>query len=275
LVKEAPRSFGGKEDQGSRIRSEENQITMPETFWEEAYRGFQPFNVTDFLKHYQDSPSFQFFFTLLQKVTDKAVLDLGCGNGFLSVLLATRGARVTAVDTSLTAIKSTQLLAHYNKVSDRVEALPFNVFDIDKLPQQFDIITGNYILHHIEPFELLAERMYTALKQGGKGIFLENNGRNIFLMLSRKYLAGRFGIPKFGDEVERPFDKMEVEIIKKIFPIVSIYYMEFLFFKLLRLYMRLENRMIINLLDKLDSFIYNHFPILRKFSYRQVIVFEK
>ena len=248
---------------------------MPETFWEEAYRGFQPFNVTDFLKHYQDSPSFQFFFTLLQKVTDKAVLDLGCGNGFLSVLLATRGARVTAVDTSLTAIKSTQLLAHYNKVSDRVEALPFNVFDIDKLPQQFDIITGNYILHHIEPFELLAERMYTALKQGGKGIFLENNGRNIFLMLSRKYLAGRFGIPKFGDEVERPFDKMEVEIIKKIFPIVSIYYMEFLFFKLLRLYMRLENRMIINLLDKLDSFIYNHFPILRKFSYRQVIVFEK
>lgn len=47
---------------------------------------------------------------------DKKVLEVGCGSGFLSVLMAKNGARVTAVDINKNAVEATMKNASKNNV---------------------------------------------------------------------------------------------------------------------------------------------------------------
>jgi len=73
---------------------------------------------------------------LKQDLVGKAVLDMGCGTGILSVLASMRGAgHITGVDIDSWAIKSTAENAVYNKISNLeiiqggAEAIPDKKFD--------------------------------------------------------------------------------------------------------------------------------------------------
>lgn len=66
----------------------------------------------------------------------KRALELGCGSGLLSVLMASKGALVTAVDINPLAVETTSKNAERNEVacrclcSDLFESLPDEVFDL-------------------------------------------------------------------------------------------------------------------------------------------------
>lgn len=103
------------------------------------------------------------------------VLDVGCGVGRWSRLLAARGARVTGVDLSPTMIAQARLRAAAEGVSDRCR---FGVQDLSKLDvgAQFDVVLGVTVLQHILDPELLraaVERMTGHLAPGGRMILLE------------------------------------------------------------------------------------------------------
>jgi SAM-dependent methyltransferase len=103
------------------------------------------------------------------------VLDVGCGVGRWSRLLAAQGARVTGVDLSPTMIAQAQLRAAAEGVADRCQ---FRVQDLSKLDVggQFDVVLGVTVLQHILEPELLraaVRRMAAHLAPGGKMIVLE------------------------------------------------------------------------------------------------------
>ena len=83
-------------------------------------------------------------------VREKRILDVGCGDGTRSVLLALKGARVVGVDISERAIEVARRRAEAHGFSDRAQ------FDCrpleDDVPDcQFDVILGWNILHHLIP----------------------------------------------------------------------------------------------------------------------------
>jgi 2-polyprenyl-3-methyl-5-hydroxy-6-metoxy-1,4-benzoquinol methylase len=103
------------------------------------------------------------------------VLDVGCGVGRWSSLLAARGGSVTGMDLSPTMIEQAQRRAKAKGVADRCR---FLVQDLAQLNagETFDLIVGVTVLQHIlEPQALRAamHRMAGHLAPGGRMVLLE------------------------------------------------------------------------------------------------------
>lgn len=103
------------------------------------------------------------------------VLDVGCGVGRWSRLLASRGAHVTGVDLSPTMIAQAERRAESDGVADRCR---FEVQDLSKLQVdgEFDLVLGVTVLQHILDPELLhaaVQRMSVHLAPGGRMVLLE------------------------------------------------------------------------------------------------------
>jgi SAM-dependent methyltransferase len=112
-------------------------------------------------------------------------LDYGCGHGMASVVLARRGASVTAFDLSAGYLLEARRRAIANEVNiDFVQA------DGERLPfadHSFDRVWGNAVLHHLDLF-LAAGELHRILKPGGVAVFCEPWGENPLLDLARQHL---------------------------------------------------------------------------------------
>lgn len=245
---------------------------MSGNFWDHRWATFQPSIIEpdNFLA--KQWPSERAFLSLCikTKLKDKHTLDIGCGNGHTSVFLARSGADITAQDISKQALKNTDSLAKINNVHVKLDNN-----DLEQLataqPHSFDLVVGRFILHHLDPFEKVPGLLGKLLKPGGRAIFLENNGRNLILMLARNFLAGRFGIPKKGDGHEQPLMPSEISLLKRQFRHVEIIYPEFMFFVLLYAYLPRLFSAKCHWPATLDHFIFTHFPFCRRYGYRQII----
>jgi ubiquinone/menaquinone biosynthesis C-methylase UbiE len=95
------------------------------------------------------------------------VLDLGCGTGAVTLLLASRGVTVDAIDHSPEMIDVAKHKAAQAGVAERVA---FHVGDIGELPFEdahFDGATCQRVLHHVsDPAAVLSE-VDRVLKSGG------------------------------------------------------------------------------------------------------------
>jgi 2-polyprenyl-3-methyl-5-hydroxy-6-metoxy-1,4-benzoquinol methylase len=103
------------------------------------------------------------------------VLDVGCGVGRWSRLLAAQGAEVTGVDLSPTMIAQARERAAAQGLAERCR---FQVQDLSRLDVdgQFDVVLGVTVLQHILDPELLraaVQRMAARLAPGGRMILLE------------------------------------------------------------------------------------------------------
>src|SRR2546423_9535632 len=91
----------------------------------------------------------EFRFHLLRPLQGKTVLDVGCGDGLNSVMLAKMGASVTGLDISPGAIDAAQRRAALNGVSERTRFVCAPAETADLEPDSFDIVWGAAILHHV------------------------------------------------------------------------------------------------------------------------------
>lgn len=103
------------------------------------------------------------------------VLDVGCGVGRWSRLLAARGARVTGIDLSPTMIAQSRRRAAEEGLSNHCD---FRVQDSATLDagEKFDLVLGVTVLQHIlDPIALRAavQRMSDHLAASGRMILLE------------------------------------------------------------------------------------------------------
>jgi 2-polyprenyl-6-hydroxyphenyl methylase/3-demethylubiquinone-9 3-methyltransferase len=102
---------------------------------------------------------------------NKKILDVGCAQGTLALLLAERGHRVTAADLRPAFLDYAQ--SRYTHGDIRFIAA--NVLD-ENISDTFDLIFANQIIEHLVYPEKLLQRLRKCLKPGGRLVVTTPNG---------------------------------------------------------------------------------------------------
>jgi len=98
--------------------------------------------------------------------TDAVTLDYGCGTGLLTLPLAARVDRVTAIDTSSGMLEVLDRKVQDGAI-DNIERLQGD-FSTDPLPSgPYDLILSAMTLHHVEDTESLLRNFFHLLTPGG------------------------------------------------------------------------------------------------------------
>ncbi len=152
----------------------------------------------------------EFRFQLLGGLEGRRVLDVGCGDGLNSVMLARLGARVTGIDLSARMLEHARHRAELNGVANRVEFLCTPIETAALPDDSFDIVWGDAILHHVlDVLELVMRRLSRAAKPGGLLVFAEPI--NLFEPLRR--LRRMIPVRTNGTPGERPLVQAEIDIV--------------------------------------------------------------
>jgi ubiquinone/menaquinone biosynthesis C-methylase UbiE len=148
---------------------------------------------------------------LVGDVRGKDVLDLGCGNGYLSRRMAREGARVTAVDSSERMIQKAKKHDPENKLE--ISYICSSANRLSSIPNEsFEIIFANMSLMDIEDAAGAISEVGRVLKKGGK--FVSSISHPCFdngpssgwliersLLDSKVYRRIRAYIETFSDEI--------------------------------------------------------------------------
>lgn len=106
---------------------------------------------------------------LLAPEKGERILDLGCGTGYLTNLIAQAGARVVGIDSSSAMIQRAH--AAYPDLDFRILSATDFHFDTP-----FDAVFSNAALHWVLDKNSAADRIAMALRQGGR-LVLEMGGK--------------------------------------------------------------------------------------------------
>lgn len=112
---------------------------------------------------------------------ERNVLEIGCGTGMFTEMLAGTGCRLTALDISPDLLRK----ARQRKLSaDRVDFVEGN-FETYRFSGQFDAVIGSSVLHHLDMVRA-APILFRLIKPGGRLCFAEPNMLNPQVFLERK-----------------------------------------------------------------------------------------
>lgn len=199
----------------------------------------------------------------LGNLKGKNVLDFGCGNGWLSVVLAKMGANVSGFDISKEAVRVSSAMAEYNDVANTTQFQPGSAYDSGFSDQSFELIIGQAILHHLSDKQLVANELNRLLKPGGKAVFYECFGDSLMLEKLRLLVP----VPTEGEpHWDEQLKYADLEVLQNNF---DVKYKEFGFFS--RLDRVIKNKAVNRALLKLDSFLLDNLPFLRRYA-RTIVV---
>ncbi len=193
------------------------------------------------------------------------VLDLGCGHGMAAVVLARRGARVTALELSAGYLAEARRRAAVNGVLvDFVQA------DAERLPfadGSFDRVWGNAVLHHLD-LRVAGRELRRVLAPGGVAVFCEPWGENPLLEWARRRLPypGKERTPD-----ERPLRRRDLRRLQESFP--DLDYQGFQLLAMVRRVLR-PGRLVAGL-DWCDERLLRRVPALQRFCRYAVLTLRR
>ena len=167
--------------------------------------------------NYNDMIEQPIVFALLGDVTEKSVLDVGCGYGSMTAKLVDAGARsVVGIDVS------ENMIAKAKRENARANAryLVMDAVDLSSLNEKFDAIVSCLAIHYIEDLHSLFTSLYAMLEEGGCFVFSmehpmytasreaqrwqkDENGHFIGFVTDSYNLEGVRNIPWLGKVVEK------------------------------------------------------------------------
>jgi 2-polyprenyl-3-methyl-5-hydroxy-6-metoxy-1,4-benzoquinol methylase len=209
--------------------------------------------------------------TLVEKINPQRILDFGCGGGWLSKILTSRGYKVVGTDINET------LLVSAKKITPRSE---FVISDNTRLPikgNMFDLIIGIAILHHLNIHKALVE-CCNVLRDEGYVLFMEPNTLNPFMAIGRRILPSAI-----HTEDERPISSgFFIRKLARIgFELKSVKYLFPYSFCISYLLRKIESNLIIRLaqliypLIKYSETVFERIPLLNKMGGVIVIIAKR
>jgi len=204
----------------------------------------------------------------------RRILDFACGGGVTSMWMRDRGATVVGVDVSEVSIARARELASAVGGGDGVT---FRILDDDRPDVgagEYDGIFGHYALHHVD-IRRYGAVLRNAIVLGGSAAFYETAITNNVLRLARRALPGRFGIPRFSTDDERPLQRGDFDWLRMEFGEQWIEVPEMHFFRIFnRQVLRFRHPRLSERLARADDWL-GRFRSLHRFSYHQIVVLRR
>jgi SAM-dependent methyltransferase len=107
------------------------------------------------------------FVDLVGEVFGLNCLDLGCGYGHYSRIIADRGATVVGIDKAPVMIEAANTL----NLTPNTRYLTEDIETITFAPAEFDLIISNLTFHYLADFGMVARNAYRWLRSGGQLVF--------------------------------------------------------------------------------------------------------
>lgn len=158
------------------------------------------------------APENRFFLARLGDVTNKKILDLGCGAGESSVYFALKGARCVASDYSPGMLETARGLAEKYKV--RIVTRRLNAMCMDFPADTFDIVYAANLLHHVNAERALVE-IHRVLKPKGIACVWDPLKHNPAINVYRRIAS------RVRTKDESPLDIGIVDVVRKLFSKVT------------------------------------------------------
>jgi ubiquinone/menaquinone biosynthesis C-methylase UbiE len=137
--------------------------------WDDASESWVDFvrQGKDFCRDKMNNPA---TFDLMGNVKDQRVLDLACGEGYNTRMLARKGAKVTGVDFSIKLIELARIEETREKLG--IDYRVSNVADLSEFPSNhFDVVTCFMALMDIKNYRRTVSEVSRVLKNMGRFVF--------------------------------------------------------------------------------------------------------
>jgi ubiquinone/menaquinone biosynthesis C-methylase UbiE len=124
----------------------------------------------------------------LEVITDKTILEIGCGTGRITEELAKYAKLVVATDPNTNSISKAKTRIQ----SANVEYVVCAGQELPEFPYGFDLVVYSLSLHHIPP-EYMMQSLKQAsmkLKKGGKLMIIEPGKLGTFIDLEKDFVVG-------------------------------------------------------------------------------------
>ncbi len=227
--------------------------------WQELFRQghIEPLLPPDEVMWRRDlGRSLRVTFEWLGDLRGQQVLELGCGPGDYTIMLARRGAQVTAVDIAPASLEITCQRARLNQVDGAIRPT-WQAAETLAFPDGiFDWVVGFGLLHHADPVRLGPE-VRRVLRPGGKALFREPLGANPLLEFARTYLPYR---AKHRSLNEHPLKYSDIEQVGQHFRVTRL--REFYLFSMIS--RAVGGEMSFPSLWALDEYLIGRLPGLRR-----------
>jgi ubiquinone/menaquinone biosynthesis C-methylase UbiE len=116
----------------------------------------------------------------------KKILDLGCGTGFMSCLLAKEGFDITAVDVS-----SERLSLFHQKAKElNINVKNLNFFEFNEM--DYDLVICQEVIEHLPDYSKLIDKIYFFLKTGGYAIITTPYKENLEAKTKKCDVCGQY-----------------------------------------------------------------------------------
>ena len=140
-------------------------------------------------------------FIPFQELKGKRVLEIGCGLGSHSQLLAEAGCRLTSIDLTPRAVALTKRRLELNQLS--AEVLEMDGENMTFRDAEFDFVWSWGVIHHSAHTDRIVREVARVLKPGGEFRLMVYNRRafDSYVKLMRGFATGKFFSGMSTDEI--------------------------------------------------------------------------